>query len=47
MLTDPNINELEQKIYRKLSKDFLGMDDASVQKMILNGKLIEVMKDDK
>lgn len=37
-----NINEKEEKILRKLAKDFLNMTDDAIHRMMNNGKLFEV-----
>lgn len=37
-----NIDKMEEKIYRLLAKDFLGMDEELLRKMIDNNKLFEV-----
>lgn len=37
-----NINDTEKKIYRNLSKDFLGMNDIEIKRMLDNKKLYEV-----
>jgi len=41
-----NITDSEEKIYRKLSKDLLEMDMKSVEKLLKNGKFIEVKQHD-
>jgi hypothetical protein len=37
-----DISESEKKIYRKIAKDLLRMDENTMQKMMDNGKLFEV-----
>jgi hypothetical protein len=37
-----NITDSEEKIYRKLSKDLMGMDLNSIENLLKDGKFIEV-----
>lgn len=37
-----NITDNEEKIYKKLSKDLLSMDEKSIQILLKSGKIIEV-----
>ncbi len=38
-----DIDEKEEKVYRQLAKDFLGMDEHIIKKMLKNSKLFEVI----
>jgi hypothetical protein len=37
-----NLNENEEKTYRRLAKDFLSMNANQIQNMLIKGKLFEV-----